>query len=125
MTFEACGETRLDLAVRVTAAKTRRAYVYPARHFASRHTDKNLPRMGERLRLRADYDISSFSPHAQAVLKGLKKYGIIVADNGISWNLSITPDRRIKGLEKLNRIKGRDFQVIVTTGPTQGPRARK
>jgi hypothetical protein len=122
--FDECERGMVEHAMRVTARKTRRAFVYPATHFASRHKDVNLPRMGERLRLRANYDISSFSPHAQAVLKGLKKYGMIVADNGISWNLSVAPDKRIKGLEALTKVKGRDFEVIVPTGPNEGPRRK-
>ena len=72
----------IDHAMRVTVRNTRRAYVYPATHFASRKTDENLPRMGERLRLKADYDTSRFSPAVQAILNGLKKYGMFVADNG-------------------------------------------
>jgi hypothetical protein len=114
----------VEHAMRVTVRRTRRAYVYPATHFASRLNDVNLPRMGERLRLRADFDISDFPPHAQAVLKGLKRYGMIVADNGVSWAISVAPDKRIKGLETLNRVKGRDFEVIVPTGPDEGPRKK-
>ena len=68
-----CQRGRVGHAMRVTVVKTRRAYVYPARHFASKRTDKDLPRMGERLRLRKDFDVSGFSPEAQAILKGLKK----------------------------------------------------
>jgi hypothetical protein len=99
-------------AMRVTVRRTRRAYVYPARHFASRETDPALPRMGERLRLRRDFDVSGFPPHAQAVLRGLQRYGMIVADNGGNWLLSIAPDRRIQGLESLARVKGSDFEVV-------------
>ncbi len=73
----------VEHAMRVTVTKTRRAYIAPATHFASRSVDENLPRMGERLRLRQDFDISGFSPAVQAILKGLKKYGLFVADNGI------------------------------------------
>ena len=50
---------------------------------------------------------------------------MIVADNGISWNLSVAPDKRIKGLEALNKVKGRDFEVIIPTGPNEGPRRNK
>jgi hypothetical protein len=110
-------------AMRFTVRNTRRAYVYPATHFASSKTSENLPRMGERFRLRRDFDVSGFSPAAQAVLKGLKKYGMFVADNGGDWRLSVAPDRRITGLEELRRVKGRDFEVIVPTGPGEGPRA--
>ncbi|MCE9548064.1 MAG: hypothetical protein K8T25_21535 [Planctomycetia bacterium] len=122
--FDECQRGMVDHAMRVTARRTRRAYVYPATHFASRSDDPNLPRMGERFRLRADFDISRFSPHAQAVLKGLKKYGMIVADNGINWAISVTPDARLKGLAELSRVKGRDFEVIVPTGEHEGPRGK-
>jgi hypothetical protein len=105
-------------ALRVTVRKTRRAYVYPARHFASSREDANLPRMGERLRLRPDFDISSFPAHAQAILKGLKKHGMFVADNGKDWLISVAPDRRLEGLETLNRVKGSDFEVVVPSTPT-------
>jgi hypothetical protein len=103
----------VEHAMRVTVRRTRRAYVYPARHFASRSNDRRLPRMGERLRLRRDYDISRFSPQAQAILKGLKKYGMFVADNGVDWAISVTPDQRIPDLhEELRRVKGSAFEVV-------------
>jgi hypothetical protein len=123
--YDEVARGEVNHALRVTVQRTRRAYVYPARHFASPHTDPALPRMGERLRLRRDFDITGFPPHAQAVLKALKRYGMFVADNGSNWLLSIAPDRRITGLESLSRVKGSDFEVIVPTGPDEGPRARK
>ena len=100
-------------AMRVTVRRTRRAYVYPARHFASPDADPSLPRMGERLRLRRDFDVTSFPPHARAILRGLQEYGMLVADNGAPWLLSIAPDRRIQGLDSLARVKGSDFEVVV------------
>lgn len=109
-------------AMRVTVRRSRREYVYPARHFASTHADRDLPRMGERLRLRRDFDTSGFPPHARAILEGLKRYGMFVADNGGDWLMSIAPDARLQGLESLARVKGSDFEVIVPTGPTEGPR---
>jgi hypothetical protein len=115
----------VEHAMRFTVRNTRRAYVYPATHFASRKTDENLPRMGERYRLRQGFDVSGFSPHAQAILKGLKKYGMFVADNGGDWRLSVAPDARIKGLQELRKVKGSDFEVIQPTGPNEGPRAKK
>jgi hypothetical protein len=103
----------VEHAMRVTVRKTRRAYVAPATHFASRSNDPNLPRMGERIRLRADYDISGFSSQVQAILKGLKKYGMFVADNGIDWGISVAPDERINNLhEELRKIKGSAFEVV-------------
>ncbi len=104
----------VEHAMRVTVRRTRRAYVHPATHFASRLTDEDLPRMGERLRLRADFDINRFSPPVQAILKGLKRYGMFVADNGIDWAISVAPDPRIPVLHaELRKIKGSDFEVVV------------
>ena len=104
----------VEHAMRVTVVKTRRAYVYPATHFASRLTDENLPRMGERIRLRKDFDTSRFSPAVKAILDGLKKYGMLVADNGIDWALSCAPDARIPVLhDELRNVKGSDFEVVV------------
>jgi hypothetical protein len=103
----------VEHAMRVTVVKTRREYVYPARHFASSSTDENLPRMGERLRLRPDFDVSGFSPEVQAILKGLKKYGMFVADNGLDWLIAVAPDSRIPVLhEELRKVKGSDFEVV-------------
>jgi hypothetical protein len=103
----------IEHALRVTVVKTRREYVYPARHFASRHTDANLPRMGERIRLRQDFDIAGFSPDVQTILKGLKKYGMYVADNGIDWAISVAPDPRIPALhEELRKVSGSAFEVV-------------
>jgi len=74
--------------------------------------------MGERLRLKADFDISGFSPEVQAILKGLKKYGMFVADNGIDWAISTAPDARIPVLhEELRKIKGSAFEVV--TAPSR------
>jgi hypothetical protein len=103
----------VEHALRVTVRNTRRSYVYPATHFASSKTDENLPRMGERLRLRRDFDVSGFSPEVQAILKGLKKYGMFVADNGIEWAISVAPDPRIPVLhDDLRKVKGSDFDVV-------------
>ena len=108
--------------MRVTVVRTRRAYVYPATHYASRLTDLNLPRMGERLRLRKDFDITGFTSEVQAILKGLKKYGMFVADNGIDWAISVAPDRRIPVMnEELRKIKGSDFEVIVPPAGYEPP----
>jgi hypothetical protein len=103
----------IDHALRITVRKTRRAYVYPATHFASRLTDENLPRMGERFRLRKDFDVSKFGPEAKVILTALKRYGALVADNGIEWAVSVAPDPRIPVLhEELRKVRGSDFEVI-------------
>lgn len=104
----------VEHAMRVTVVRTRRAYVHPATHFASRLTDENLPRMGERIRLRKDFDTSKFSAEVRAILEGLKKYGMLVADNGIDWALSCAPDARIPVLhDELRKVKGSDFEVVL------------
>jgi hypothetical protein len=103
----------VEHAMRVSVRKTRRSYVHPATHYASKFTDANLPRMGERLRLKKDFDIRGFSPAAQAILKGLKKYGMFVADNGLDWAISVAPDPRMASLhEELSKIKGSAFEVV-------------
>jgi hypothetical protein len=70
--------------------------------------------MGERFRLKKDFDVTGFPPHVQAILKGLKKHGMFVADNGSDWWMSIAPDRRLEGLPALHRVKGADFEVVDT-----------
>ncbi|HMF55452.1 MAG TPA: hypothetical protein VK619_03760 [Pyrinomonadaceae bacterium] len=101
-------------ALRFTAQRTRRAYVYPARHFASSNTDPNLPPMGMRVRLKASFDISHFSPAMQVILRALKRYGMILADNGSNWYVSGAPDMRWNDndLNTLKAIKGSDFEVV-------------
>ena len=103
-------------ALRFTAKTTRRAYVYPARHWASAHTDAKLPPMGLRVRLKAAYDISAFPPAAQVILKALKKYGMLLADNGGSLFITGAPDSRWDNndLAALKRVKGDDFEVVQT-----------
>jgi acetyl esterase/lipase len=104
----------INHAMRVTVRRSRKAYVHPATHYASRLTDEHLPRMGERLRLRADFDVTRFSPEVRTILTGLKQYGMLVADNGIEWAISTAPDPRIPVLhEELRKVKGADFEVVV------------
>jgi hypothetical protein len=104
----------VEHALRVTVSKTKQEYVHPATHFASRLTDANLPRMGERIRLRKDFDTSGFTPEVKAILEGLKKYGMLVADNGLDWCVSVTPDERIPSMhDELRKVKGSDFEVVV------------
>jgi hypothetical protein len=112
--FDELKRGSIDHAMRVTVRRTRRAYVHPATHFASKLTDENLPRMGERIRLKKDFDTSKFSAEVKTILEGLKKYGMLVADNGIEWALSCAPDERIPNLHaELRKVKGSDFEVIV------------
>ena len=108
----------IEHALRVTVRHTRRAYIAPATHFASKLMDENLPRMGERIRLRRDFDMTGFSPEVQTILKALQTYGMFVADNGMDWGISVTPDERIPVLhEELRRIRGANFEVVVPPTP--------
>ena len=101
-------------ALRFTAPRTRRAYVWPARHFASDSADPRLPPMGLRLRLRASFDTHPFPRQARVVLVALKRYGMLLADNGSSWFVSGVPDRRWSNAElhTLARVHGSDFEVV-------------
>ena len=106
----------IDHALRFTVQRTRRAYVFPARHFASDSTDANLPPLGLRLRLKAGFDISSYPRQARIVLVALKRYGMLVADNGSDWYITGAPDSRWSNdqLHTLGRVKGSDFEVVAS-----------
>jgi hypothetical protein len=106
----------IDHALRFTVSRSRRAYVYPARHFASSSTSRNLPPMGLRLRLRSNFPVAVFPPQARVILRALKRYGMIVADNGSSWYVSGVPDPQWSNdqLHSLHRVKGSDFRVVDT-----------
>jgi hypothetical protein len=107
----------IDHALRFTVPDTRKAFVYPARHFASSDTDPNLPAMGQRFRLKASFDTSGFPKQARIVLKALKRYGMIVADNGSSWFISGAPARGWNNddLHTLGKVTGSDFEAVDTS----------
>jgi hypothetical protein len=102
-------------AVRFTCPVTRRAYVAPARHFASSRTEPNLPPMGMRVRLKAGVDISGFPPEVRVILTALKKYGMILADNGGGFFVSGAPDSRWNdaNIDTLKQLHGSDFEVVI------------
>ena len=104
-------------ALRFTVSRTRRAFVYPARHFASDRTDPNLPPMGLRLRLRASFDTSGFPRQSRIVLEALKRYGMIVADNGSDWYVTGAPSQGWSNddLHSLGRVTGSAFEVVDTS----------
>jgi hypothetical protein len=107
----------IDHALRFTAARTRSAYVYPARHDASSSDDPSLPPMGTRVRLKAGVDISGYPRQARIVLQALKTYGMILADNGSNWYISGAPDPHWSNdaLHALGGVKGSDFEVVDTS----------
>ena len=101
-------------ALRFTCPTTRRAYVSPARHFASSRTDASQPPMGMRVRLKASIDISGYPANVQVILKALKTYGMFLADNGSSFYVSGTHDMRWNDDEigAIKQLRGRDFEVV-------------
>jgi len=107
----------INHALRFTVERTRRAYVYPARHYASNLTDPSLPPMGLRVRLTASFDVRPFPRQARIVLTALKRYGMIVADNGPSWYISGAPSPGWSNdqLHTLARVKGSSFEVVDTS----------
>jgi hypothetical protein len=104
-------------ALRFTVERTRRAYVYPARHYASSSTDASLPPMGLRVRLKAGVDISKLPPQARIVAQAMKTYGMILADNGSNWYVSGAPSPKWSNdqLHALGALTGSDFEVVDTT----------
>lgn len=104
----------INHALRFTVNSTQRAFLWPARHYASSSTNPNLPPMGLRLRLKANVNTSSFSRTNQVILTALKHYGMIVADNGSSWFISGAPDNRWNNddLHALGAIPGSDFEAV-------------
>jgi hypothetical protein len=112
--YEDVARGRIDHALRVTVSRTRRAYVWPARHFASSDTDPALPPMGLRLRLKRSYPIGGFPRQARIVLQALKDYGLIVADNGSDWYVSGAPSPKWSNdqLHTLHSVPGSAFEVV-------------
>ncbi len=105
-------------ALRFTVRKTRRAYIAPARHFASSDTDPDLPPMGLRVRLKRSFSLAGYTGQARAILVALRDYGMIVADNGSDWFISGTPDPAWDDddLDQLKRVPGSAFEAL-DTGP--------
>ena len=101
-------------ALRFTTSETRRDYVWPARHFASDEESADYPPMGQRFRLKADFDISGFSPEVQVILQALKTYGMVLADNGSPWFISGVPDERWNNdeLHDLGQVLGSDLEAV-------------
>lgn len=109
---------RIDHALRFTVAHSRRAYIPPATHFASSATDSNLPPMGMRVRLKAGFNISGYPAQAQVILRAMKEYGMMLADNGSDFYFSGTADARWNDSvnDTLKRVKVGDFEVVQMQG---------
>jgi hypothetical protein len=104
----------INHAVRFTIPHTQGAYIWPARHKASPETDQKVPPLGARFRLRADFDISTYSKTNQVILTALKRYGMILADNGGSMFISGVSDKRWddSDLRKLSALAAEDFEAV-------------
>lgn len=101
-------------ALRFTVWRSQRGYIYPATHQAGATSDANYPPMGLRLRLKASYDTTGYSGQSRVVLEALKRYGMIVADNGTSWFISGARDPRWDDddLEQIKGVPGSAFEVV-------------
>jgi len=113
--FDEVSAGEIAHALRFTAPQTQGNYIWPARHEASSLTGAQYPPMGLRLRLKAGFDLSSFSPQVRVILTALKRYGMILADNGSAWYVSGVPDSRWNDdvlVGELSRVKGSDFEAV-------------
>ncbi len=106
----------IDHALRFTAPRTRNTFIYPARHAASSSSDPALPPMGLRVRLKRSVSLAGYGPQARRVLVALKRYGMILADNGSPWYITGAPNAGWddEDLHGLGRIRGSDFEVVDT-----------
>jgi hypothetical protein len=109
---------QIDHALRVTVQRTQAGFIHPATHLASSSSDPDLPPMGLRLRLKASYSLAGYHGESLIILRALKRYGLIVADNGSSWYLTGAPDPRWNDadLEQLKQVPGSAFEAV-QTGP--------
>ncbi|HYD52296.1 MAG TPA: hypothetical protein VEA99_06705 [Gemmatimonadaceae bacterium] len=111
---EAVERGAIEHALRFTCPRTRRGYVDPARHHASSDTSGALPPMGMRVRLRASFDTTGFSPEVRVILRAMMRYGMLLADNGSGWYVSGAPDPRWNDarLAELKRVPSSSFEVV-------------
>lgn len=117
VTYEEVQSGEIKHAIRFTVPQTRREFVWPARHYASSLTGAQYPRMGERFRLKASFNISTFPPDVQVILRAMKKYGIMLADNGSAWFISGKPDDRWNNtnLQTFSQLLGSNFEAVDAT----------
>jgi hypothetical protein len=113
--YEEVASGQINHALRFTVNQTRKAYLWPARHYASDLIGLQYPPMGQRFRLKADYNIQAFSPHVRVILQALKTYGMILADNGSDWYISGVPDERWDNdmlVSQLHQVPGSAFEAV-------------
>ena len=121
--YEEVAAGEIEHAIRFTAPETRDAHIYPARHHAGQGNSSSLPPMGLRVRLKAGFDIGGFGPQAKVILRAMKWYGMILADNGSPWFFSGSSDIRWDDdqLNDLKSLRGSDFEVVDTSALRNGP----
>jgi hypothetical protein len=109
---------QIDHALRVTVPETQMGYIHPATHFASASSDPNLPPMGLRLRLKASFSLAGFDGESLVILQALKRYGLIVADNGSPWFITGAPNPHWndENLEQIKQLPGSEFEAV-ESGP--------
>jgi hypothetical protein len=117
ITYDEVLSGEIKHAIRFTAPQSRREFVWPARHYASSLTGTQYPRMGERFRLKASFDISTYPADVQVILRAMKKYGIMLADNGSAWYVSGKPDSRWNNdnLHTMGQLLGANFEAVDAT----------
>jgi hypothetical protein len=117
--YDEVASGHLDHAIRVTFESTRDAWVHPASHCAGDTSSPSAPAMGTRLRLKPSYGLAGFSGAARTIAEALKRYGLVVADNGSNWYFGGSSDRRWNdgNLNQLKRIPGAAFQVVKSAAP--------
>jgi hypothetical protein len=120
--YDEVASGKITHAIRFTVAKTRKAYVSPARHYASSNRSASLPPMGMRVRLKKSFDISKYPKQARVILAAMKTYGLILADNGSNWFVSGTADSRWNdsALNSLKKVPGSAFEVVKMGKITKG-----
>src|SRR5690606_25861050 len=120
--YEEVAAGEIHHAIRMTFSRTRRAYIHPATHYASNRTDADLPPMGLRLRLRADYDISQLTGQARVIAVAMQRYGVIVADNGSNWYFQGAPSTgwNDEDLNQLRDVPGIAFEAVYTGATVTG-----
>jgi hypothetical protein len=126
--YDECQRGMVEHALRIVVAKSRREYIYPANHYASSipATSTSYPAMGQRVRLKSSFVIPDTSTtEEKAVLRALKKYGALVADNGNFFSISVCPDDRFasNAFDHLSTIGISNFEIVQTTGANEGPRS--
>src|SRR5437763_16783284 len=104
----------VDHAIRFTAQRTDKSFIWPARHQAGAGNDPNLPPMGARFRLRGDFNMAGYRPDTQVVLRAMQHYGLLLADNGSNWYFQGTAENGWDDgfISDLKRVPASAFEAV-------------